>query len=271
MRRLWIFLLVVFAVFTATITVIVLDHGSKQPLGSTLVAGIVASLVASLIVSAVQIFGSRQPPQSPFDPHISGLIKLTTKGRVEPEEWLRLLEKAQKELYIAGHSLGKWCSASNAETFKSHVARIVSRGGQVTLIMLDPESEQIQRLQRATAVDYTGKIGTSRTVLGQLLAELPPEAKRYLRVLMLPDHLSLPYMVAGNENTLVTAAYLSSSDSDSVPCAVLERSCEAASAVFDDFSELAAAGVPVPFASVAVAVEPPSRGRRLPWSRRRPR
>jgi hypothetical protein len=228
MRRLWIYLLVVIAVFTATITVIVLDHGSKHALGPGLVAGVVTSLVASLILSGVQLVSGRGPRQPPAESHVSGLIKLTTKQRIETGEWLGLLEKAQAEFYVAGHSLGSWCRASHAERFKDHVVRIVSRNGRVTLVMLDPGSEQIKRLQQATGVVYTEKIKTSLRVMGEIWAELTPEAQSRLRVIVLPDHVSLPYMLAGNEHTLITATYLSSSDSDSVPCAVLQGSSEAA-------------------------------------------
>ena len=58
-------------------------------------------------------------------------------------------------------------------------------------------------------------------------------------------------MVVGNEQRLVTATYLASSDSDDVACFELERSSQPAAAVYDDFHKLAAAGEP--------AILPPQR------------
>jgi hypothetical protein len=105
-------------------------------------------------------------------------------------------------------------SASTRDQFMSHLRRILDSGGRVTLVLLDPSSPQIVRLQRATSVDYTGRIHASLNVLGELRAELQPAPRDRLRVTALTDHLMLPYMVVGNEHRLVTASYLGTTDTD---------------------------------------------------------
>jgi hypothetical protein len=72
-------------------------------------------------------------------------------------------------------------------------------------------------------------------------------------------------MVAGNEKTLITATCLSNSDSDGVPCAVLNRTSEAATSVYDDFSQLADSGLPVPIETATPSLEPQRAMRRRSW------
>ena len=229
-------------VITGVVAVAVLTRGGHEPLGTTLAIGTLGSLLASLIVSGWRVVANVQSRDAPQGAHIPGLVGARAKHLFKADDWLDLLRKANTEFYVAGHSLGKWCSETNREDFKSHVRRVLERG-RVTLVMLDPGSAQIERLKRAVSVDYTGRINASLAVLGELWAELPPESRSRLRVAVLTDDLTLPYMVVGNERHLVTATYLASRDSDNVTCLELDRSSEAAAAVYDDFCDLARAGV----------------------------
>ncbi len=255
-------------IITGVVAVAVLTRGVHEPLGTTLAIGTLGSLLASLIVSGWRVVSSVQPREPPTDPHIPGLVSARAKDSIKADEWLDLLRKANTEFYIAGHSLGKWCSGSNREDFKSHVRRVLERG-RVTLVMLDPSSAQIEHLKRAVSVDYTGRIKMSLAVLGELWAELPATSQSRLRVAVLTDHLTLPYMVVGNERRLVTATYLGSRDSDNVTCLELERSCEAARAVYDDFCDLARAGVAAKLPAPAPASQTAG-GRPHRFTRRRP-
>jgi len=232
-------------ILTGVVAVAVLTHGSHEPLGTTVAIGTLGSLLASLIVSGARVVANVQPHRTPTDSHVPGLIGIRAKHSITADEWLDLLRKANTEFYVAGHSLGKWCSTSNRDDLKSHVRRVLEKG-RVTLVMLDPSSSQIERLKRAVSVDYTARINISLMVLGELWAELPPSSRARLRVAVLTDHLTLPYMLVGNERRLVTATYLGSTDSDNVTCLELDRSCEAATAVYDDFCDLARAGVAAP-------------------------
>lgn len=204
-------------VVTGVVAVALLGRGATEPLGTALAIGTVSSLVATMIVYAVRVVGAvrPQPPGSAWQ--VSGLVRVTSKNTLTSKEWLQLLLTAKTEFYVAGHSLGKWCSASNRDDFKSHVRRILDSNGRVTLVMLDLASSQIGRLQRATSVDYTSRIDTSLGVLADLCAELQPSSRSRLTIAVL-DHLTLPYMLVGNEQRLVTATYLGSTDSDHVAC-----------------------------------------------------
>lgn len=255
-------------IITGVVAVAVLTRGSHEPLGTTVAIGTLGSLLASLIVSGWRVVASVQPDNTSPDTQMPGLVGARAKHSITADEWLDLLRKANTEFYVAGHSLGKWCSETNRDDFKSHVRRVLERG-RVTLVMLDPASAQIERLKRAVSVDYTGRINTSLAVLGELWAELPQASRPRLRVTMLTDHLTLPYMVVGNERRLITATYLASRDSDNITCLELDRSSEAAAAVYDDFCDLARAGVPAQLPATARASAPTgSRPRR--FRRRRP-
>src|SRR5207248_594818 len=196
-----------------------------------------------MIASAVRVVGAMRSEPTTGAVHFTGLVRVTSKSALTSNEWLQFLQTAKSEFYVAGHSLGKWCSASNREDFKNHLRRILDSNGRVTLVMLDPASPQIARLQLATSVDYTSRINTSLHVLADLCDVLRPAARDRLKISVLKDHPTLPYMVVGNERRLVTATYLGSTDSDDVACLELERSSDAATAVYDDFHKLAEAGV----------------------------
>lgn len=254
-------------IITGVIAVAVLTRGTHQPLGTALAIGTLGSLLASLILSGARVVASVQSRETPTDQHIPGRVGARAKHSITGDEWLDLLRKANTEFYVAGHSLGKWCSESNRDDFKSHVRRVLEKG-RVTLVMLDPGSAQIERLKRAVSVDYTGRINTSLAVLGELWAELPPASRSRLRVAVLTDHLTLPYMVVGNERRLVTATYLGSSDSDNVTCLELDRSCAAATAIYDDFCDLARAGVAAELPATPLASAASSGRRRRFWNRR---
>jgi hypothetical protein len=254
-------------VVTGVVAIALLSHGSSGPLGTTLAVGTLSSLVATMIVSAARVLGAVRPQPAPTGAELSGLLGATSKSAVTSEAWLQLLREAKAEFYIAGHSLGKWCSASNRDEFKSHIRRVLDSNGRVTLVMLDPSSPQIARLQRATSIDYTSRIQTSLHVLGNLSAELDPSAKTRLTISILKDHLTLPYMVVGNERRLMTATYLGSSDSDDVPCLELKLASEAATAVYDDFHRLADAGDTPRLPSVPIAASQAQPRRRRSWLR----
>jgi hypothetical protein len=252
-------------IVAAIVAVAVLAKGTHEPLGPTIAAGTLAALVATMIVSAIRTVAAVRVQPSPNEWQLAGITGLSPKHAITANEWLKLLKHATTEFYVAGHSLGRWCSASNREEFKHQVKRIVDGGGQVTLLMLDPSSPQIDRLQQATSVDYTSRIHTSLGVLAELCAELQPPSRDRLRISVLKDPLTLPYMVVGNEQRLVTATYLGSSDSDDVACLQLDRSSDAATAVYDDFHKLAEAGVTPTLPPVTIQASPPQNLRRRSW------
>jgi hypothetical protein len=237
--------LAVLFIVTALVAVVVLVRGTTHPIIWSLAAGVLSSLSAAMILYVISrvIAVDNWPPRSTSDDaYHPGLMRAMPKHSRTAREWFEFLLTARSEFYIAGHSLGRWCYASNQDEFKSHVRRILESKGRVTLVMLDATSPEIERLRQATSVDYTDRIDTSLRVLAELCVELEPSALGRLTISALPGGMMLPYMVVGNEQRLVTATYLGSTDSEQVTSLEFERSCDAAKAVYDDFHKLAAAG-----------------------------
>jgi hypothetical protein len=258
-------------VVTGVVALAVLGRSGGEPLGSALAVGVVSSLAATMLVSAAQVVVAvrTQPAVDPARP--PGLVSVRRKSSLTSEDWLGLLRNAKTEFYIAGHSLGKWCSPTNRDEFLSHVTRILESDGHVTLVMLDAGSPQIARLQRATSIDYSARVMTSLQVLADLNARLRPPASRRLKIAALTDPATLPYMVVGNDRCLVTSTYLGSSDSDHVLCLELDRSSDAAAPVYDDFHALARSGLPPTLPTPTVGVELERRAPRFSierWRRR---
>lgn len=164
-----------------------LGHGIG-PLGTTLAVGTVSSLVATMIViSHASSPPSARPRRSP-PVDLGGSVGVKPKNAIASTEWLHVPQSAKQEFYIAGHSLGRWCSATNQEEFKDHLKRLLRKGGNVTLVILAPESPQIARLQKATSVHYRDRIRTSLAVLADLDASLNDGERRRLTISTLPTN-----------------------------------------------------------------------------------
>lgn len=172
------------------------------------------------------------------------LVGLRPKSAVTNDEWMSVLREARSELYIAGHSLGTWCDKDNRERFTTELARILHRG-TVTLVILHPESQVLRRLYEATSTNYSANVRHSLQILGDFIQQLPVEHRTRLRVSLLEDPLSLPYMLVGNERTLITATYLATRHSDQMPCFRLDRDSDGARAIYNDFHKLAELGGPI--------------------------
>ncbi len=211
--------------------------------GAIAIFGAVAGTAITSAVGSVLTWTPRPPSGSDRVSHMSGFVRLTSKSSLSGEEWLHVLTQAKSEFYLAGHTLGKWCENTHREVFESNIARILKHsGGTVKLVILAPGSPELERLTRATGTDYSKRLGESMRALGPFVRSLPEAHRARLTISTLEDHMALPYMLVGNERTLITATYLASRDSDEVPCLELDRGSDAAIAIYDDFCKLADKG-----------------------------
>lgn len=128
----------VLVVFGALVLFVILSGRELPGLSYGLTVGIVGSAAASAYLTGLShIFGW---PTSRSG-HLKGLRRIAEKNALERADWFSLLTEAKREFYVAGHSMGLWCSPSNREEFVEELRRIVRGGGTVTLVMLGPKSE----------------------------------------------------------------------------------------------------------------------------------
>jgi hypothetical protein len=227
---------------------------------AVLVAVGVLAIVESWIpvVSAVPIAlagiiaaGTIVPPRRHPAPTLTAageddqLIGLRPKSALTRSEWLDVLTDAESELYIAGHSLGRWCDKAHHQRFTAELRRILHQG-TVTLILLHPESRQLARLQKATGRDYSASLERSLQLLNGFIKTLSAEHTAKLTVSLLKDPQALTYMIVGNEHTLITATYFATCDSEQVPCLTLKSRSDTAVPIYNDFHALALLGEPFP-------------------------
>jgi hypothetical protein len=255
----------VYAVLIAAGTLLAssLIHDGHGMLGisSAVSVGIVIAVAGGL---ALALFGAIRSLTEPVGPSAAVGPDLSAESSrrkcdLEFEEWFAFLEEAEKEFYVAGHTMGKWCDPSRRGVFVAQIRRLLAAGGTVTLVMLGPDSPQVPILFDATEKNYSGRIADTSAVLTKLRGSLDPAHRARLRVKQLNDHGAIPYMVVGNETRLVTATYLARTDSDDMPCIELDRGDEAARAIYDDLHKLAGVGV----AGTTDPDRPTGRGARL--------
>jgi hypothetical protein len=194
------------------------------------------------IIAAGTILALRTHPATTRAPGEGDqIIGLRPKSALTRAEWLDVLTGAKSEFYIAGHSLGRWCDKEHDERFTIELARILHHGN-VTLILLHPQSGQLPRLQEATRTDYSANLSRSLRLLKGFMEQLSVEHQTKLRVSLLKDPHALPYMLVGNEHTLITATYFATRDSEEVPCLTLKRASDTAVPIYNDFHALALLG-----------------------------
>lgn len=264
----WVRLIVLSGVYAvlivaATLLVSSLIHNGHGMLGisSAVSVGIVISVAGALVVA---LFGTIRSLTEPVGPSTAAAPDISAESSrrkcdLEFEEWFAFLEEAEEEFYVAGHTMGKWCDPSRRGVFVAQIRRLLAAGGTVTLVMLGPDSPQVPILFDATGKNYSGRIADTSAVLTELRGSLDSVHRARLRVKQLDDHGAIPYMVVGNETRLVTATYLARTDSDDMPCIELDRSDEAARAIYDDLHKLAGVGA----ANPKVSARPSGRGTRL--------
>lgn len=235
----------------ATLGISSLIHHGHGMLGisSTVSLGIVGSLGATAFVAllgVIWLLADTPSVPSPGPTEAAGNNEQARPSRrkcdLEFEEWFAFLERADKEFYVVGHTMGKWCDPSRKGVFVSQIQRLLAAKGRVTLVMLGPRSPQVPILRDATGKDYSGRIADTDAVLRELESSLVPAHRGRLQVSRLEDDGAIPYMVVGNEERLITATYLARTDSDDMPCIELGREDEAARAIYDDLHRLATEG-----------------------------
>jgi hypothetical protein len=136
-----------------------------------------------------------------------GIRALKPKRDYETEEWVAILASARKQLFIVGHALDSWCRADVRPQFTATLRRLVLDGRPVRLIALPPDGQTTVRLGEQRGQDYGRRIRQTMSVLAGLHATLPSERREHLDVRVLHEDVPMPYMVAGNEHTLVTSPY----------------------------------------------------------------
>ena len=169
------------------------------------------------------------------------VLALKAKGRYTDADWTALLEDAQRELFIVGHALNKWCRDDMRALFVTTIQRLLAHDGQVQLIMLPLDGTVTARLSDQRGKDYRRRIAETLDVLAPLHAQLSEHHRARLDVRMLLDTAPpMPYMLAGNDRVLITASYpLSAEDSDEMLAVTVEAGTPFASALRKDLRGLA--------------------------------
>jgi hypothetical protein len=220
--------------------------------------GILGSLIASFYVVLVNVFvlGDDGVEASRLSEAVHALeqavpilaqmsnhrvLAVQSKGRFSDADWIDLLEQADRELFIVGHALNKWCRDDMRDTFERTIERLTRNSGTVQLIMLPATGRVTTMLSGHRGKDYSRRIDETLDVLAAVSAALPAECRDKLDVrVLLDDGFPMPYMLAGNDTFLITAAYpLAADDSDAMLAVKVEARTPFAWALRNDLRKLA--------------------------------
>ncbi len=118
-NRTWVVTLLLVAVLSLVALGLFTVH--YNALGSETAIGVFASLVAtgalSLFASVQQGRGS--PLETTLQVSIPGLIRVLPKTDVTTSEWWSLMGEAEREFFLAGHSLGRGAEARMGNSSKN--------------------------------------------------------------------------------------------------------------------------------------------------------
>jgi hypothetical protein len=154
----------------------------------------------------VKVLAAQAPLLQQGDKH--GVSAIKPKGHYDANEWIALLTDAREELFIVGHALDKWCDQDHVrEHFAEAIVRLASAGKRVQLVALPPDGEVTEKLGEQRDKVYTNRINHTMDALAKIRQDIPQPQRRNLHVLHLHENMTMPYMIAGNEHTLITAPY----------------------------------------------------------------
>ncbi len=220
-QRLALLLIVLAVVASGIIIVITAGNSTAEAIAVGVMSSFVASLVLLACSTLVEPDSAREAVASldrtvtllaggaPLLEHARehGIRAVKPKGAYRREEWIGLLEGAQEELFIVGHALDKWCVPGVRDAFTENIIRLLDAGKTVQLVALPLKGEVTKQLAAQRSKDYTNRIELTLETLCAIREKISERERANLAVRCLAPNVTMPYMVAGNERTLITAPY----------------------------------------------------------------
>ncbi|MEA2493154.1 MAG: hypothetical protein QOJ29_1065 [Thermoleophilaceae bacterium] len=238
LQRYAIFVAVMLALTGGAIAIVLSGNRTERDIA----IGVISSFVASLIIlgatiliendetrtavasfeDTVKALAARAPLLHQADKH--GVQAIKPKSLYNDDEWIALLTHAREELFFVGHALDKWC---NREPVKRHfsetIVRLASAGKPVRLVALPPEGEVTAKLGDQREKVYPKRINHTMGVLAAIRKQIPKDQRLNLQVMHLREDVTMPYMIVGNEHTLITASYpTGTEDSNNMPAVTVD-------------------------------------------------
>lgn len=218
-------------------------------------AGVLGSLIASLYALLVNVFvlGDTSLDADRLEQVVGdltrgaalleqgaahGVVAVKPKSAYTRDEWVALLTGAHKELVIVGHALHKWCRDDVKPPFVEAIQRLAGSGHRVLLVVLPLDGNVTEQLGQRRGKDYRRRVKETLETLAEIHSQLPEPSRRLLEVRMLRDDTPMPYMLAGNDQVLVTAPYPIAADSDTMPAVTVDATSPLGAALRDDLRRL---------------------------------
>lgn len=224
-----------------------LTYPNSSPLKS-LGVGVISSLITSLVYGLVLYSLINEPLKDQIEiknllnelryRELSGIENIDEKYIFEPDFWRGILEETNNELIIIGHALSTWVEEPYSEPFASNLSRIITTGGEVTLVTVDPDGETHHRLREAMGQSYDDRVERTRQfVKNRVLDTVDEEYYSNIHIKEVSE-LHLPYMLIKNDRRVVLSPYLAMTGSRNNILLTLSNSSKFGTTYYNDAKKI---------------------------------
>ncbi|RYY26148.1 MAG: hypothetical protein EOP62_11770 [Sphingomonadales bacterium] len=192
--------------------------------------GVIGSLLASIVFSVLSEYADT--PQSRVTEALrrslgavrdieaeakarveAGVISVSDKRAHKPDYWFSILEAATSQLDMVGNSLSGWVHAEYRVRLKATVARILRGGGQVRIVLMDPDSDLAKAKTALLGKDYESAVRNFVNLLEELVHEFEESFDAgHLDIQLSKDDLT--YMMIDNGRDIFVSPYMAVTRAD---------------------------------------------------------
>ncbi len=210
--------------------------------------GLSCSFVATLIYAALLSYILKEPISESacceelwneiYNRELEGVEKIKEKDKFEPKFWLDLLKESNTKLDLMGRDLSKWCEQAYKESFFACLRKLTEGGGNVRILLIEPDGSIQTMLAKVTGIDYSQRIkNTLRLIKAEVIKKISQENCNNITVKHL-DEINPPYMFIKTDQHTFMSPYSAKIDNSRNPLLVLKSDTMYATIFNNDFDDL---------------------------------
>lgn len=166
---------------------------------------------------------------------LNGIKAVREKFKYEPNFWISILKSSQTELVLMGHTLSKWLEEPYKEVFLEQLPRIVNKGGQVKILIM--ESEFYCQIHDLKEIKSIKKLDETKKYLNMIKSKIKKDKQNKFLVKELPV-CKLPFMFLKTNTIMLMSPYYADKDNVDNILFDLESDSKLGISYFNDFESV---------------------------------